>query len=68
VRSILWDSVGFSRGSVGLLSGFPRGSLGVPSGFPRGFLGVLCMSDTIQCDEYYNKYRRQTNRIDKIYF
>jgi hypothetical protein len=57
VRSILWDSVGCSQGSVGLLSGFPR-----------GFFGVLCMSDTIQCDEYYNKYRRQTNRIDNIYF
>jgi hypothetical protein len=26
------------------------------------------MSDTIQCDEYYIKYSRQTNRIDKIYF
>jgi hypothetical protein len=24
--------------------------------FPRSSLGVLCMSDTIQFDEYYNKY------------
>jgi hypothetical protein len=25
-------------------------------------------NDSIQCDEYYNKYNRQTNRIDEIYF
>ena len=61
MRLILWDSVGF-------FSGFCRGSVGLLSGFPRSSLGVLCKSDTIQCDEYYNKYNRQTNRIDEIYF
>jgi hypothetical protein len=25
-------------------------------------------NNSIQCDEYYNKYNRQTNRIDEIYF
>ena len=25
-------------------------------------------NNAIQCDEYYNKYNRQTNRIDEIYF